>query len=644
MPPTRSKPRAFQQAWCLKYGIRVSSRCSQSGVVVSAKCLFCERFGKDASQQESDRKRKRTSNVSYFKAPWRGDNIHKHMKEQHNVKYAEYLEAPVKVRKSFFDSTDATFLPLRAANDTVNMLVDKKIVERIIGDMLLDVDSDDDNLNSTVVALRIFQLQEEDENSDEVDPNSERYLVAVPNLLQFTLVVKYIRAGLSFRQCCAILQDTKETTHLGQIGCINMSKVIAYTRYICAMAYQMIADVLKSVWAFSIALDGGNKSSNSYLDLRIRFSVNEVMHNIHLVALPMRERHTGQYMFNIVSEFFDVLCENWKSKLIGIASDGTSSMTGHRSGVVTRLHQVSLPGCYRVWCGAHQMDLVVQKIFLKLCDDSFVSTVMAMTGHLRRQKNLISEMKSKCPRFIDTRWLSMQKLLKWLVSNRPRLQRHFDEKNPPCAPEKSFWVIVYVLKAFVDTVNTCLVAIQGLTTLLIEQKKRLEKLIIELIEDCDVEGPDEFQQDNDSVVSGSYRVSCENAELFIKDQDIFVATLLQDLQTNSHEQYRMVVHSTALLFAEGVNGLSSIVAQRDEANEPTDSLPPVLPQQLVKLRPFEFSQVVALHNRRLKESFTEDQIICINDEFKSLRDAYRREDELKRILDTFDHKTTFTEA
>ena len=50
------------------------------------------------------------------------------MKEQHNVKYAEYLEAPAEVRKSFFDSTDATFLPLRAANDTVNMLVDEKIV------------------------------------------------------------------------------------------------------------------------------------------------------------------------------------------------------------------------------------------------------------------------------------------------------------------------------------------------------------------------------------------------------------------------------------------------------------------------------------------------------------------------------------
>ena len=81
--------------------------------------------------------------------------------------------------------------------------------------------------------------------------------------MQFQLVVKYIRSGRSFRQCSEVLKATKETTNLGQIGCTNMSKVIAYARYICAMAYQMIADILKSVWAFSIALDGGNKSSTS---------------------------------------------------------------------------------------------------------------------------------------------------------------------------------------------------------------------------------------------------------------------------------------------------------------------------------------------------------------------------------------------
>ena len=143
---------------------------------------------------------------------------------------------------------------------------------------------------------------------------------------------------------------------------------------------------------------------------------------------------------------------------------------------------------------------------------------------------------------------------------------------------------------------------------------------------------------------GNYRVSYESAELFIKDQGTFVANLLEDLRTNSHEQYKMMVHSTALLFAEGVNGLSSIMAQRNEGNQPTDSLPPALPQHLLKLRPYEFSQIVEMQHTRLKELFTEDQFICIYDEFKLWRDAYRQEDEFKRFVDNFDHKTTFTEA
>ena len=84
MPPPGSTPKAFRKVRCLKYGIRVSSRCSQSGAVVSAKCLFCVKFGKDTSEEEHDRKGKRSDNVMYFKAPWRTDNILKHMKEHHN--------------------------------------------------------------------------------------------------------------------------------------------------------------------------------------------------------------------------------------------------------------------------------------------------------------------------------------------------------------------------------------------------------------------------------------------------------------------------------------------------------------------------------------------------------------------------------
>ena len=642
MSSSRSKVRIFKESWCLKHGLEISERCPTSDEVMTAKCLFCERFGKDASEQENVRKRKRSRNISYFRPPWRIDNIQKHMKDQHSVKYAEYLEAPEEIRKSFFDSTGITFSPLDGAdNDGLRMLVDKKIVERIIGGMLLDVDSDDENLNSSMVAMLIFQSQE-DNYCEGVDPNSGRYLVVVPNPLLLTLFVKYMSSGLSLGECLKLLLDVKKRADLHEPGCINMQKVITYSRFVCAMAYQMISDILKSVWAFSIALEGGNNSDNSYLDVRIRFSVNEVLYNLHLVALPIREHNTGQYMFKIISDLLDALCENWKAKLIGITSDGTSSMTGPISSVVTQLHQIRHPGCYRVWCAAHEMDLVVQKIFRRLCNDSFVSTVIGIIGHLRRQQNMISEMKSKCPRFVDTRWLSMQKILTWLVAKRPRLQRHFDEKTPTCAPRQSFWIIVYVLKAFVETVNRCLVAIQGLSPFLSEQKKRLENLVIDLIEGCNVEGPYIFQSDNYSVVSGNYRVSYENAELFIKDQDIFVANLLQNLRINSPDEYKIVLQSTAFLFAESVNGLSRMIAERNVANEATDCLPPVLPQDLVRISPYEFSQIVETQKNRLMISFTEEQIVCINNEFKLLRAAYRGEEGLRRILDMSDHKTTFT--
>jgi hypothetical protein len=41
-----------------------------------------------------------------------------------------------------------------------------------------------------------------------------------------------------------------------------------------------------------------------------------VYDNLHLVALPMRERHTGLYMFDLISDFFNALSNNWKEKLI----------------------------------------------------------------------------------------------------------------------------------------------------------------------------------------------------------------------------------------------------------------------------------------------------------------------------------------
>jgi hypothetical protein len=84
-------------------------------------------------------------------------------------------------------------------------------------------------------------------------------------------------------------------------------------------------------------LDGGNNAGTSYLDIRIRFYMDGDLHNFHLLAIPVRDRHTGEYQFNLTVRFLDNIAPTWQHKLIGIAGDGASTMTGCICGVVSRL-------------------------------------------------------------------------------------------------------------------------------------------------------------------------------------------------------------------------------------------------------------------------------------------------------------------
>lgn len=56
--------------------------------------------------------------------------------------------------------------------------------------------------------------------------------------------------------------------------------------------------------------------------------------NLHLVAIPMFERHTVENMFNMVIKFLDALYGQWCNKLIGVLSNGENMMTNRHYGFV----------------------------------------------------------------------------------------------------------------------------------------------------------------------------------------------------------------------------------------------------------------------------------------------------------------------
>ena len=58
--------------------------------------------------------------------------------------------------------------------------------------MLIDPNSDDTDLNDPTVALRIFELQEENNDDGCENVEAEIYLISIDNVLQFRLITSYI--------------------------------------------------------------------------------------------------------------------------------------------------------------------------------------------------------------------------------------------------------------------------------------------------------------------------------------------------------------------------------------------------------------------------------------------------------------------
>jgi hypothetical protein len=67
-----------------------------------------------------------------------------------------------------------------------------------------------------------------------------------------------------------------------------------------------------------------------------------------------------------------------------LMSDGAHNMTRQVVGVVTRLDAVMHSDCslIRIWCGAHQLDLVMEDIISNVIKERFFSIMIGFITHL----------------------------------------------------------------------------------------------------------------------------------------------------------------------------------------------------------------------------------------------------------------------
>ena len=188
------------------------------------------------------------------------------------------------------------------------------------------------------------------------------YIIQIKQTKQFELVTRFVARGMSFSMAADAVQDAKEVCDIAKLGYCNDYLVASYARSSCAISIENMAHMLASKWEFSVAFDAScDLQGVSWIDVRIRYCQYSCLENLHLITIPFSGRHTGLAMFEMFSKVFDVVCPLWKDKLIGCSTDGAANITGHLSGVVTRIQEVVRSNFVRVWCLLHQMDIVMQK-------------------------------------------------------------------------------------------------------------------------------------------------------------------------------------------------------------------------------------------------------------------------------------------
>jgi hypothetical protein len=162
MPP-KKRTTPFKEEHVIAYGLKIYERDPTTKQVVLVSCRFCENFGRE---EKVGAKRKATTNIHYFRCPFRVDVYTKHMITQHPVNWERYSASSNREKATFFDESTPAVRRNKVQPrvgqarqpichvEPIHYFVNKDIVDVFIGDILFDPDEND---ASKERALSIFE-------------------------------------------------------------------------------------------------------------------------------------------------------------------------------------------------------------------------------------------------------------------------------------------------------------------------------------------------------------------------------------------------------------------------------------------------------------------------------------------------------
>lgn len=241
------------------------------------------------------------------------------------------------------------------------------------------------------------------------------------------------------------------------------------------------------------------------------------------------------------------------------------------------------------------------------------------------------------------------KVTTWFDKHRLAVAASLEEKTPACKPDESWWILLLVVHEIAGIAAISCKSLQGHGTLLCNQHHTLARLVDEINSTVGVVG--RLSDDQRAAIdvtthelsdSGNYAIAFAAASGFMEDLGGFVKDRLAAMDDGNRDNLLRVSASAILGL---VDGISAVVAERTGDNEAyINAAPAVLPHQLVRVLPRDFSTSLQRHRERLEYTFSAVQVESIGREHKALCDSYCREPAVKSSIDSFHDGTSFHDA
>ena len=203
---------------------------------------------------------------------------------------------------------------------------------------------------------------------------------------------------------------------------------------------QVIEEVKKSPY-FAIQLDESTDVSNCAILLCfVRYKGKTDFKEELLCYIDLPGRTTGSEIFRLLNTYFSEKDINW-ANCVGVCTDGAASMTGYRSGVVSKIKEVAHKEMLFTHCIIHREHLASKKLSLDL--KNVLTNAVKIINAIRSRPLNSRLFQAFCESMdwqhdhlllhAEVRWLSRERVLSRLFELREETKHFLREMNSPLA-------------------------------------------------------------------------------------------------------------------------------------------------------------------------------------------------------------------